>query len=82
MGSRCVIETKSGPGIEAQVVGFNNDRTLLMPMGSVDGLRSRAKVVPIAGQLDAPVGDALLGRVIDARDFVGGGDGSRGVPNA
>ena len=67
MGSRCVIETNSGSGIEAQVVGFNNDRTLLMPMGSVDGLRSRAKVVPIAGQLDAPVGDALLGRVIDAR---------------
>ena len=67
MGSRCLIETGEGSGIEAQVVGFNNDRTLLMPMGSVDGLRSQAKVIPIAGQLDAPVGDALLGRVIDAR---------------
>ena len=67
MGSRCVIETTVGSGIEAQVVGFNNDRTLLMPMGSVDGLRSQARVIPVAGQLDAPVGDALLGRVIDAR---------------
>jgi flagellum-specific ATP synthase len=67
MGSRCVIETAAGSGIEAQVVGFNNDRTLLMPMGSVDGLRSQARVIPVAGQLDAPVGDALLGRVIDAR---------------
>ncbi|MGK0281777.1 MAG: flagellum-specific ATP synthase [Patiriisocius sp.] len=67
MGSRCVIETAVGSGIEAQVVGFNNDRTLLMPMGSVDGLRSQARVIPVAGQLDAPVGDALLGRVIDAR---------------
>lgn len=67
MGSRCVIEASAGPGIEAQVVGFNNDRTLLMPMGSVDGLRSQARVIPVAGQLDAPVGDALLGRVIDAR---------------
>lgn len=67
MGSRCIIETGPGSGIEAQVVGFNNDRTLLMPMGPVDGLRSQAKVIPVAGQLDAPVGDALLGRVIDAR---------------
>ncbi len=67
MGSRCLIETSTGSGIEAQVVGFNNDRTLLMPMGSVDGLRSQARVIPVAGQLDAPVGDALLGRVIDAR---------------
>lgn len=67
IGSRCVIQTSLGSGIEAQVVGFNNDRTLLMPMGPVDGLRSQARVIPIAGQLDAPVGDALLGRVIDAR---------------
>lgn len=67
MGSRCIIETSTGSGIEAQVVGFNKDRTLLMPMGSVDGLRSQARVVPVAGQLEAPVGDALLGRVIDAR---------------
>ena len=67
IGSRCLIETTSGTDIEAQVVGFNRGRTLLMPAGSVAGLRSRARVRPIAGQLSAPCGDELLGRVIDAK---------------
>ena len=67
IGSRCRIETTSSSSIEAQVVGFNRDRTLLMPAGSVDGLRPKARVIPIPGQLRAPCGNALLGRVIDAQ---------------
>ncbi len=67
IGSRCLVETTSGNDIEAQVVGFNRGRTLLMPTSSVAGLRSHARVKPIAGQLSAPCGDELLGRVIDAK---------------
>ena len=67
IGSRCRIDTDSGGSIEAQVVGFSGDRTLLMPAGTVDGLRPRARVRPIPGQIMAPAGDALLGRVIDAQ---------------
>lgn len=67
IGARCLIQSDIGPSVEAQVVGFNRDRTLLMPMGSVEGLRSQARVTPVSGQLDAPCGDGLLGRVIDAR---------------
>ncbi len=67
IGSRCLVETTNGSDLEAQVVGFNRGRTLLMPTGSVAGLRSQARVKPIAGQLSAPCGDELLGRVIDAR---------------
>lgn len=67
IGARCLIDTVSGDSIEAQVVGFNRERTLLMPAGSLDGLRSQARVRPIPGQATAPAGDALLGRVIDAR---------------
>ena len=67
IGARCLIESGSGADVEAQVVGFNRDRTLLMPMGSVEGLRSQARVTPVPGQLEAPCGDGLLGRVIDAR---------------
>lgn len=66
IGSRCLIDTVDGSSIEAQVVGFNRDRTLLMPAGSVEGLRSQAKVRPIPGQSMAPAGEGLLGRVIDA----------------
>lgn len=67
IGSRCLIETTSGADVEAQVVGFNRERTLLMPAGSVAGLRSQARVKPLAGQLCAPCGDELLGRVVDAK---------------
>ena len=67
IGTRCLIDTVSGSAIEAQVVGFNHDRTLLMPAGSVDGLRSQARVRPVPGYATAPTGEGLLGRVIDAR---------------
>lgn len=67
IGSRCLIETTTGGDVEAQVVGFNRERTLLMPAGSVAGLRSQARVTPVAGQLCAPCGDELLGRVLDAK---------------
>ena len=66
IGSRCRIDTDNGGSIEARVVGFSGDRTLLMPAGAVDGLRSHARVRPIPGQIMAPAGDALLGRVVDA----------------
>ncbi|MFK7855408.1 MAG: FliI/YscN family ATPase [Granulosicoccus sp.] len=66
IGSRCLIDTVNGDSVEAQVVGFNRGRTLLMPAGSVDGLRSQARVKPIAKQAMAPTGAGLLGRVIDA----------------
>lgn len=67
IGTRCMIDTVAGTCVEAQVVGFNRDRTLLMPAGSVEGLRSQARVRPVSGQATAPTGDALLGRVVDAR---------------
>ena len=66
IGSRCLIDTIDGDSVEAQVVGFNRGRTLLMPAGSVDGLRSQARVRPKAAQAMAPTGRGLLGRVIDA----------------
>ena len=84
IGSRCLIDTVSGRQIEAEVVGFNRDRTLLMPAGPVDGLRSQARVQPVSGRASAPVGDALLGRVIDARgspiDSLGSMDIRQRVP--
>ncbi|NND91567.1 MAG: FliI/YscN family ATPase [Granulosicoccus sp.] len=67
IGSRCRIDTADGASVEAQVVGFNRDRTLLMPAGSVEGIRSQARVRPVASQMSAPTGAGLLGRVIDAQ---------------
>ena len=84
IGSRCLIDTVTGCQVEAEVVGFNRDKTLLMPAGPVDGLRSQARVQPVSGRASAPVGDALLGRVIDARgcpiDSLGPMDINQRVP--
>jgi flagellum-specific ATP synthase len=67
VGSRCRISPEGdGEPIEAQVVGFNQGRTLLMPAGPVHGLSPQARVKLIANKLRFKTGNGLLGRVIDA----------------
>ncbi|MGC9386235.1 MAG: flagellar protein export ATPase FliI [Hydrogenovibrio sp.] len=65
IGSRCQVITKYGDPIEAEVVGFNDDRLFLMPIGKVHGLEPNAKVVPVSGGITVGVSAAMLGRVID-----------------
>ena len=64
-GSRCLVHTHPGDGVEAEVVGFANDRVILMCEGSADGLRPGAKVTPLLNSGSLQVGEDLLGRVID-----------------
>ncbi len=66
VGSRCLIDTADGQGLEAQVVGFHDERTLLMPAGDTEGLQPGAGVTPLGRGLEIPVGEGLMGRVIDA----------------
>jgi flagellum-specific ATP synthase len=49
----------------AEVVGFRNHNVLLMPLGETQGIHPGSEVVSLGRPLQAPVGDALLGRVID-----------------
>lgn len=65
VGSRCQISTIDGQQIEAEVVGFCQDKTLLMPTGDTKGLVPGARVVPTGQRLKVPLGDAWLGRVVD-----------------
>ncbi len=65
IGDRCRILRPSGGAIEAEVVGFSGDRTYLMPSSEIHGLVPQARVMPSGGIYDAPVGEGLLGRVID-----------------
>jgi len=90
VGSICVVEQSAGPesqAIEAEVVGFGDDRLYLMPTGNVTGLSPGARVSAVElavhpPRLGAPshpwrratdrmrhlpVGEGLLGRVVDAR---------------
>jgi len=56
-----------GDGLEvpAEVVGFRDEKLLLMPLGETDGLRPGWHVHSTGGPLQAPIGSGLLGRVID-----------------
>ncbi|MFZ5451889.1 MAG: FliI/YscN family ATPase [Thermodesulfobacteriota bacterium] len=51
--------------ILAEVVGFRPQEVLLMPYGEVRGIRPQARVVLTDRQAAVPVGEGLLGRVID-----------------
>lgn len=65
VGDRCQIETEGETRIEAEVVGFEDDRVYLMPLTAVDHLRPGARVVPLSSASRVPVGPELLGRVVN-----------------
>ena len=65
IGSRCHIIQPNLPPIEAEVVGFHHDTLYLMPIGHVQGLAPNAQVIPLRGGIEVPVGQKMLGRVID-----------------
>jgi flagellum-specific ATP synthase len=47
VGSACTIPLASGGRIEADVVGFENDRLFLMPQSDVEGVGPGARVFPV-----------------------------------
>jgi flagellum-specific ATP synthase len=54
VGSVCTIAPAGGNPVEAEVVGFADDRLFLMPLGDTIGLRPGAVVVPIEDRVPAP----------------------------
>ncbi|MCP4567858.1 MAG: FliI/YscN family ATPase [FCB group bacterium] len=66
IGSLCNIETvDSEVSIPAEVVGFKESTIFLMPLGSLQGINPGSIVTSTAQRLSIPVGDHLLGRVLD-----------------
>ncbi|MBI1195070.1 MAG: flagellar protein export ATPase FliI [Gammaproteobacteria bacterium] len=65
IGDLCLVETPAGQTVEAEVVGFAGDRAYLMPSGDIRGLVPQSRVRASGRVYDAPVGDSLLGRIID-----------------
>ncbi len=66
VGEVCTIETGRGRAtVPAEVVGFRQGRTLLMPLGEATGIGPGAKVVATGQPLKVDVSDALLGRALD-----------------
>ncbi|SFR59256.1 flagellar protein export ATPase FliI [Thiomicrospira sp. ALE5] len=65
VGSRCLVSHPKGHSVVAEVVGFQQDRLFLMPISRTHGLAPNAKVTPLEGGVSVPVGEAMLGRVIN-----------------
>jgi len=67
VGEVCHIRPRDGRGdVRGEVVGLRNGRVVLMPYGSLEGIGIGCEVVASGERLRYPVGDALLGRVLDA----------------
>ncbi len=67
MGDLCWVERRdSSDAVPAEVVGFRRESLLLMPYQELTGLASGCRVTTRGHSLRMPVGEQLLGRVVDA----------------
>lgn len=67
LGAVVRIDREHGPPTDGEVIGFSGEETLLLPFGNLQGVRRGARVHLRQTVPGVRVGDALLGRVIDAR---------------
>ncbi|RMH51059.1 MAG: FliI/YscN family ATPase [Zetaproteobacteria bacterium] len=66
IGNACTIYCSSGTAIEAEVVGFRDERIMLMPVGATRGIAPGDAVLSRHAPPSLPVDDHLLGRVVNA----------------
>ncbi len=66
IGDMCHIQGKKGERpIPAEVVGFKENKTLLMPLGEMKGIEPGCRIIPLGGSAKVRVGKGLLGRILD-----------------
>lgn len=66
LGELCYIYPKErGNLLKAEVVGFRDERILLMPLGEMQDIGPGCEVVASGQSLTIQVGQALLGKVLD-----------------
>jgi len=65
IGSICTIKSRIRPHILAQVVGFRNNQTLLMPLGDIDGIEPGCTIEVTEEQPSFGVSSEMIGRVLD-----------------
>lgn len=68
VGAQCLIWCRHGRDpVEAEVVGFRETRSILMPYGEMRGFSRGDRVRMVRTRQAIPVGPSLIGRVINAR---------------
>jgi flagellum-specific ATP synthase len=66
IGDLCYLKVRNGDRmIPAEVVGFREHKTLLMPLGDTRGIEPGCKIIPMGFPATVRVGKDLLGRVLD-----------------
>jgi flagellum-specific ATP synthase len=66
VGEVCLVGTdRERAAVYAEVVGFREGRTLLMPLGELHGIGPGTRVLATGAPFRIAVGPGLLGRVID-----------------
>ncbi|OPZ16053.1 MAG: putative ATP synthase YscN [candidate division BRC1 bacterium ADurb.BinA364] len=66
IGRLCdIVASPFDPPVKAEVVGFRQDKALMMPLGEMQGLKPGAHIRSAKSSPTIRVGDHLLGRVID-----------------
>ena len=66
VGELCILKNPWEEfSLKAEVVGFVKNVALLSPLGSCQGVSPATEVIPTGEILSVPVGEELLGRVLD-----------------
>jgi len=65
VGQMCQVESADGSLMDAQVVGFDREMTMLMPFKHPSGLIAGARVFPAVKNESVMIGDRWLGRVVN-----------------
>lgn len=66
IGESYCIHATNGKKVIAEAVGLKNSETILIPYDRVEGIKTGCLVEKIGQTLSVPVGEELLGRVLDA----------------
>ena len=87
VGELCrVTSMTEDRSIMAEVVGFNEQHVILMPLGELDGLHAGSFVQPLGRSFGVDVGPGLLGRIVNGLghpiDGLGGFGHTERVPLA
>ena len=65
IGTRCAIEGNGGRTVLAEIIGFNDNRVILMPYGDSEGIAPGSRVHNTALGNTVKVSENLLGRILD-----------------
>jgi len=81
IGEVCEIQTSNKTPLLAEAIGFRNNRMLLMPLGSMEGIQPDSTVRSVSQSFKTPVGRSLIGRVLNGLGEPIDGKGALNISN-